>query len=799
MADTNTNTNTNNEPAKEGEKKSTAIAEWCPKLNIYLNGIVPDNSNDAQEYISTILSASSSSPKSLKIFGYGSLCWNPGTGDDILSKTSEGVSTQLGRAVGWRRCWAQKSADHRGTPSFLGLVCTLLSDQEIADIRNTTAQNLQSRSNSQPNSQSQTRSQSQKEDQLTSSSMTEGLIYTVPPHLVKSCLAQLDFREKGGYSRDVIDVIEDQTNTIVKALLYRGTPDNPAFSIRALLDPVYAAATMAVAIGPSGRNDEYLLRLDTFLNDATSSTASTSIATVTAKDTSTDTTFKQHTGDTLTRKLASMARKYQSHHHLYFLFGSGSNQHDQLLLQYATRSHNNAPNLFHKDEAHDLKEIILTVPKVVVEGAGRMPLRHPPKPVRLYAGGGHSALLTKDGELYLWGWNGMGQLGRRTGDDSKQLDEIVPSSIPTGLDSGGGSGDGDRYDDLNVDDGVDGPVMVKPLAGIKVEMAALGHGHTLLIEKDTHLLYAFGDDRRGQVSGRKPKLSTDGGSAANDNYVIEPTAPPILSRIRFSHVAAGLFHSAAITEEGELVTFGEQKYGQCLMTDGDDVDDDDSGTDLRWRPKDGSRLVKVSCGRRHTIILDEHGRVWSMGRDNKYSQLGRREELVMDKGKKEQGLLRPMLVDGALGQKGSGCVDIDCGWSHNIAIVEADGEGQNNGITVYGWGRNDKAQLGTIVDGKVIVDAPQLLHTLIGSKAIHNVCCGGESIMGLNKDGYIYGCGWNEHGNLSTGNANDIQKFTEIEGVHRICTPPPHDGKSMEKNIIMAAGGAHFLVMLSSP
>ena len=44
-----------------------------------------------------------------------------------------------------------------------------------------------------------------------------------------------------GYARDVIDVIENDTNKKVKALLYRGTPDNPAFWKRALLDLPFAA------------------------------------------------------------------------------------------------------------------------------------------------------------------------------------------------------------------------------------------------------------------------------------------------------------------------------------------------------------------------------------------------------------------------------------------------------------------------------------------------------------------------------------------------------------------------------
>ena len=44
-----------------------------------------------------------------------------------------------------------------------------------------------------------------------------------------------------GYARDVIDVVEDDTGKTVKALLYRGTPDNPAFWKRVLLDLPLAA------------------------------------------------------------------------------------------------------------------------------------------------------------------------------------------------------------------------------------------------------------------------------------------------------------------------------------------------------------------------------------------------------------------------------------------------------------------------------------------------------------------------------------------------------------------------------
>lgn len=44
-----------------------------------------------------------------------------------------------------------------------------------------------------------------------------------------------------GYARDVITVVEDETGESVRALLYRGTPDNPALWPRALTDLPFAA------------------------------------------------------------------------------------------------------------------------------------------------------------------------------------------------------------------------------------------------------------------------------------------------------------------------------------------------------------------------------------------------------------------------------------------------------------------------------------------------------------------------------------------------------------------------------
>lgn len=656
----NNNNNNNNAMTSNPQAESSGRPLWCPEQQIYVGGVVPDNSE-----IDSLLNENDGA---LRIFGYGSLCWSPG--DGALAK--EGVTKMLGRAIGYQRCWAQKSADHRGTPAFPGIVCTLLSDNEVRCIQEEMRGNPQPRRNDVP-------------------SMTEGVVYTIPADQVDDCLAELDFREKGGYARDVIDVIEYKSQQTVRALLYRGTPDNPAFWRRALLDLPFAAATMAVSIGPSGKNSDYLFQLDEFMRDP---------------EVSLNSTLQDHAGDTHTSQLARMAKEFHSQD-LYFLFGSGSNQHNQLLL---VSDENNA-GLLRGEDAHEMKEMLLCTKRIDGDEVKQ-----------LFAGGGHSGLLTERGFLYLWGWNEQGQLG--TSGHDYNADAPVP--------------------------------VIQPLHDIKVEQVSLGFSHSLVIEKDTGKLFAFGDNIRGQVLGSSSTAS-----------IMRPTTPEFLCNEKIVAISAGLFHSAVITSEGDLLTFGCNRFGQSNKGY-------PGATFEKWRPDDGSRMVQVACGRRHTVVLDEHGRVWTVG-ENKHGQLGRSTTNKMD------STLR--LVEGSLGGPESGCIAIDCGWSHTVATVRK----LDASTEIHGWGRNDKGQLGT--GSTEQISAPRRLFERLDG--INSVCCGSESTMILDNCGRIRSCGWNEHGNLSLGNETDVLDPTIVVGA-RIVAPPPSNG---EGKIIMAAGGAHCIAM----
>ncbi|CAN0393676.1 unnamed protein product [Ascophyllum nodosum] len=203
-------------------------------------------------------------PSPLWIFGYGSLCWRP-------EKSFEGFDKFDGEVEGWKRLFAQKSMDHRGTPQSPGLVATLISDADL--------EALGKRSLGDPPSK------------------TRGVAYLIPDNRADAVLAALDFREKGGYTRSVVNVFRSndvstkgdnigqgdmddnaprdgrrvpapdtpvgERGAPTKALLYTATIDNPNFHLSPTAEE--AADVIASAVGPSGPNHEYLFLLSEYL------------------------------------------------------------------------------------------------------------------------------------------------------------------------------------------------------------------------------------------------------------------------------------------------------------------------------------------------------------------------------------------------------------------------------------------------------------------------------------------------------------------------------------------------------
>lgn len=143
------------------------------------------------------------------VFGYGSLLWNPGFPYRSVRKVW---------VPGWTRRMWQGSTDHRGTPEFPGLVCTLVPD---------------------------------------TTGGCWGLAYAVEDHHWAEVRAQLDFREKDGYQ--LVTLCGRDEAGEVTCWSYVADAANPSY----IGDdpPARLAWRIRAARGESGDNADYLLRL----------------------------------------------------------------------------------------------------------------------------------------------------------------------------------------------------------------------------------------------------------------------------------------------------------------------------------------------------------------------------------------------------------------------------------------------------------------------------------------------------------------------------------------------------------
>jgi len=150
------------------------------------------------------------------IFGYGSLIWRPGF--PFIRKFD-------GYIRGWRRVFWQGSLDHRGTPEQPGRVVTLIKDK------------------GEPVSE------------------TWGTVYCIPDEEGAVILKNLDYREKGGYVREEVDVFIRGVDGpfIQHAILYVATEKNSNFIGESPLDHI--AHQIYKCVGPSGPNVDYLFNL----------------------------------------------------------------------------------------------------------------------------------------------------------------------------------------------------------------------------------------------------------------------------------------------------------------------------------------------------------------------------------------------------------------------------------------------------------------------------------------------------------------------------------------------------------
>lgn len=249
-----------------------------------------------------------------------------------------------------------------------------------------------------------------------------------------------------------------------------------------------------------------------------------------------------------------------------------------------------------------------------------------PKCIRsLSLGGFYSAALSDQGDVYTWGDGRHGTTGL---DLSRQEEKEVPK-----------------------------PTRVLGLGGARnsVRMLATGVRHLIAVTEEG-LTYSWGDGSLGRLGH------------GDQTMVSEPRLVSTLKGVHIVYAAAGEEHSAAVSSEGALYTWGSGSFGK--LGHGEPAD---SSTPQLVRFDAGKEVVQVSCGYAHSIALCSSKEVYVWGSGFK-GKLGLSDD---------QNRLSPTPIPTL---KRKNVKQIVCGSFHTVVLTDTG--------DVYTWGIGERGQLG---------------------------------------------------------------------------------------------------------
>jgi len=238
------------------------------------------------------------------------------------------------------------------------------------------------------------------------------------------------------------------------------------------------------------------------------------------------------------------------------------------------------------------------------------------------AGEAHSLALTSDGRVLAWGCHIMGQLGDGRGgvDDSDRVNVSLPAGTTVTAIAAG-----ERFSLALTSDGRvlawgEGafgqlgagiyacglstyPLFVSLPAGTTVTAIAAGANHCLALTSAGELL-AWGLGSAGQL-----------GHGTRDSSDI-PVRVSLPAATRITAIAAGAFHSLALTSTGELLSWGVNVSGQL----GNETNDM-STVPVNVSLPAGASISSIAAGQRYSLALTSTGEVLAWGL-NSSGQLG---------------------------------------------------------------------------------------------------------------------------------------------------------------------------------
>jgi alpha-tubulin suppressor-like RCC1 family protein len=402
------------------------------------------------------------------------------------------------------------------------------------------------------------------------------------------------------------------------------------------------------------------------------------------------------------------------------------------------------------------------------------------KIVQVAGGDGHSLAVTTNGKVYAWGASACGQLGL------SKIEEMPKDS------------EGYPYHPE--------PRLIEGLGELIIIMVACGDAHSAALTSDGIVL-TWGGGGCGQL-GHKETTSMpkdeDGCPYQPEPRVVDA----LLESIKY--ICCGKAHTAAVSEEGHLYTWGAGACGQLGHPDTSIFPFDDDGYPYHPTPKLVAALKYVklkmaACGDVHTLVLSDDGTIYCFG-GGSFGQLGLGIIKNLPVDVDECPFMPvPKIIEGL--KKKEKIISVACGDSHSVAITIT-GE-------VYTWGAAACGQLGLEEIDFLPRDADEspyqplpTLVTKLKNKQIVSVSCGEAHTLALTKTGIVYSFGASNCGQLGLCKSMPEQPKVAFPRFQRDSEsklvsfqPVPKLVSSLlgKRVLSLASGGVHNIIVAESP
>ena len=232
-----------------------------------------------------------------------------------------------------------------------------------------------------------------------------------------------------------------------------------------------------------------------------------------------------------------------------------------------------------------------------------------------------------------------------------------------------------------------------------MQCLSAGDAHTAVVRTSDGALFTCGENYLGQL----------GHGNIEDRSVLTRVEGPLLSK-RVVAVSTGDSHMAAITDDGEIYTWGTGHLGQLGHGNEREV----KLVPTQVQSMRGKRAVAVSCGWLHTAAVTDDGELYVWGNRGAWG-LDTNEDAFT-----------PSRVGGAL--LGERVVAVSAGFKHTAVVTAA------GGVYTFGGGANGKLGHGDIINRTV----PTLVGGELQGRIAVAVSAGVESTAVVMQGGELY-------------------------------------------------------------